>query len=170
MAKIAGVRAVQFYRREYGRDWISAMPTNLYGPGDTFDVSTGHVLPPLVARFEQAKVEGLEEVALWGTGNPMREFLYVDDLAAACLTLLTAYSGGSPVNVGSGDEISIRDLASLVARICGHRGIVSWDSSKPDGTPRKLLNSGLMRSLGWRPQTSLEEGVRLTVDWYRGNR
>ena len=162
LAKISGIVGVQSYRREYGRHWISAMPTNLYGPGDSYDLETGHVLPALIRRFHEAKESGAPSVTLWGTGTPRREFLHVDDLAAACLRLLDAYDGESHVNVGVGEDVSIADLARLVAGVVGYQGALEWDTSKPDGTPRKLLNVARMRDLGWEPRIGLDEGLRTT--------
>jgi GDP-L-fucose synthase len=169
MAKIAGVHLVQAYRREYGRHWISAMPTNLYGPGDNFDLATSHVLPALIRRFEQARASALPEVTLWGTGTPRREFLHVDDLAAACLHLLEHYDDADPINVGVGEDLPIAELAGLVADVTGFHGRITWDASMPDGTPRKLLDVSRITALGWSPQISLRDGITSTVAWYRGN-
>jgi GDP-L-fucose synthase len=169
IAKIAGVHLVQAYRREYGRPWISAMPTNLYGPGDNFDLATSHVLPALIRRFEQARAGELPTVTLWGTGTPRREFLHVDDLAEACLHLLEHYDEPDPINVGVGEDLPIAELAGLVADITGFRGQIAWDTSMPDGTPRKLLDVSRIKALGWRPRIDLRDGITSTVAWYRQN-
>ena len=161
IAKIAGIIGVQSYRREYGRHWISAMPTNLYGPGDTFDLETAHVLPALIRRFHEASLAGAPSVTLWGTGSPRREFLHVDDLAAACLRLLDVYDEDEHINVGVGDDVTIAELAALVA------GEVEWDAAKPDGTPRKLLDVSRISALGWEPQIGLAEGIGSTYEMYR---
>jgi GDP-L-fucose synthase len=166
IAKIAGIKLCQSFRRQYGRDYIAAMPTNLYGPGDNFDTESSHVLPALIRKFHEAvRAEG-PEVLLWGSGAPLREFLHVDDLAAACLLLMKTYSDESIINIGSGEEVSIRQLAELVASVSGYRGAVRFDPSRPDGTPRKLIDSTRIRALGWAPSISLEEGVRSTYAWY----
>lgn len=166
IAKIAAIELCDAYRSEYGCDFISAMPTNLYGPGDNFDPHTSHVVPAMIRAFEQAKNEGTD-VELWGTGEPLRDFLHVDDLAVACLVLMDDYSEPGPINVGSGAEISIRELAAILAKITGFPGRIAWDTSKPDGTPRKLLDNSRIRALGWVPQTRLEEGLRTTLKWFR---
>ena len=160
IAKISGIIGVQSYRREYGRRWISAMPTNLYGPGDNFDLQTAHVLPALIRRFHEAKVSAAPSVTLWGTGSPRREFLHVDDLAAACLRLLDVYDEPEHINVGVGSDVTIAELASLVAEVVGYSGDLEWDTGKPDGTPRKLLDVSRMKALGWAPQIGLEPGIR----------
>ena len=167
IAKIAGIIGVQSYRREYGRHWISAMPTNLYGPGDTFDLETAHVLPALIRRFHEASLAGAPSVTLWGTGSPRREFLHVDDLAAACLRLLDVYDEDEHINVGVGDDVTIAELAALVADVVGYSGEVEWDASKPDGTPRKLLDISRISALGWEPQIGLAEGIGSTYEMYR---
>jgi GDP-L-fucose synthase len=164
IAKIAGIRLADGYRSQYGRDWISAMPTNIYGPGDNFDLETSHVLPALIHRFHDAKVSGAASVTLWGTGSALREFLHADDLAEASLFLLDNYSAPGPINVGFGEEISIKDLAGLIAEIVGFEGTIEWDSSKPDGTPRKILDSSRIRGLGWQPKVHLTEGIRQAYD------
>lgn len=169
IAKIAGIIAVESYRREYGRHWISAMPTNLYGPHDNFDLQSAHVLPALIRRFHEARNSGADSVTLWGTGTPRREFLHVDDLAAACLQLLDVYDGESHVNVGVGDDVTIAELATTIADVVGYEGALDWDTSKPDGTPRKLLDVSLMTSLGWEPAIGLREGLASTYDWYQAN-
>ena len=167
IAKIAGIIGVQSYRHEYGRHWISAMPTNLYGPGDTFDLETAHVLPALIRRFHEASLAGAPSVTLWGTGSPRREFLHVDDLAAACLRLLDVYDEDEHINVGVGDDVTIAELAALVADVVGYSGEVDWDASKPDGTPRKLLDISRISALGWEPQIGLAEGIGSTYEMYR---
>lgn len=169
IAKISGIIGVQSYRREYGRRWISAMPTNLYGPGDNFDLETAHVLPALIRRFHEAKESGVPAVTLWGTGSPRREFLHVDDLASACLRLLDAYDDPQHINVGVGSDVTIAELASLVAEVVGYPGTLEWDSSKPDGTPRKLLDVSRIRALGWGPQIDLSCGLEATYAWYRAS-
>jgi len=170
IAKIAGVLHVQALRREHGHAYVSAMPTNLYGPGDNFDLATSHVLPALIRRFVEAVESGAESVTLWGTGTPRREFLHVDDLARACLVLLERYDDSMPINVGVGDDLPITELASLVAEATGYTGGIEWDTSKPDGTPRKLLDVSRIESLGWKAEVPIEDGIRATVDWYLGNR
>lgn len=169
IAKIAGILHVQALRREFGKSFISAMPTNLYGPGDNFDLETAHVLPALIRRFDEAKASGSDSVTLWGSGSPRREFLHVDDLAGACVLLLERYDDDQFVNVGVGDDLTVSELASLVAGVVGYDGAVHWDSSKPDGTPRKLLDVSRITALGWRAEIGLEDGVRSTYDWYRRN-
>lgn len=167
IAKIAGVKLCQAYRRQHGCDYICAMPTNLYGPNDNYDLETAHVLPALIRRFHEARCQEAPSVTLWGTGMPFREFLYVEDLARACLCLMERYSGEGIVNVGSGVEIRIRELARVVARVVGYTGRVEWDESKPDGTPRKFLDSSLLFGLGWRPSVDLESGIRMAYDDFR---
>ena len=159
VAKIAGLKLAAAYRRQYGCDFISAMPTNLYGPGDNYHPTGSHVIPGLIRRFHEAKQAGDDEVAIWGSGAPLREFLHVDDLADACIFLLERYSGETHVNVGFGQDIAIRDLAELVAETVGYKGTITCDTSKPDGTPRKLLDSSRLRSLGWQPKIGLKEGL-----------
>jgi GDP-L-fucose synthase len=166
IAKIAGIMQVQASRRQYGRHWISAMPTNLYGPGDNFHPENSHVMPALIRRLHEAKEQGLPEVVIWGTGTPRREFLHVDDLAAAVLFLLENYDSPETINVGVGDDVSIRELAELVARTVGYEGQLTQDTSKPDGTPRKLLDVSRLNGLGWKAQIRLEEGVAETYAWY----
>ncbi|WP_269161207.1 GDP-L-fucose synthase family protein [Modestobacter sp. VKM Ac-2978] len=167
IAKIAGVLHVQALRRQYGFHYISAMPTNLYGPGDNFDPVGSHVLPGLIRRFDEAARVGAESVTVWGTGTPRREFLHVDDLARACVHLLENYDEPEPINVGVGEDLPIRELAQLVAEIVGYRGELAFDTSKPDGTPRKLLDVGKIHSLGWKAQISLRDGLSETYRWYR---
>ena len=167
IAKIAGITAVQSYRREYGRRWISAMPTNLYGPGDNYDLATSHVLPALIRRYDEAREQGIGAVTLWGTGSPRREFLHVDDLAVACLHLLENYDNPQTINVGVGEDLPISELAAMVASAVGYDGETRWDTSMPDGTPRKLLDVSRLRALGWSPAISLADGIATTVDDYR---
>lgn len=169
IAKIAGITHVQAIRRQYGLPWISAMPTNLYGPGDNFSPDGSHVLPALIRRYDHAKNAGDSKVTNWGTGSPRREFLHVDDMADACLHLLENYDGSSHVNVGTGTDVSIKEVASMVATAVGYSGVIEWDSTKPDGTPRKLLDVSKLNSIGWKASISLEEGITSTVDWYRAN-
>lgn len=166
IAKIAGVLQVQAMRRQHGASFISAMPTNLYGPGDNFDLQTSHVLPAMVRRFHEAKESRASSVALWGSGTPRREFLHVDDLAAACLHLLENYDDPAPINVGTGVDLTIRELAEIIAGIVGYTGDLDWDTSKPDGTPRKLLDVSRLQSLGWKPEITLQDGIRTTYSWY----
>lgn len=169
VAKIAGIMQIQAIRRQYGLPWISAMPTNLYGPGDNFSLEGSHVLPALIRRYDEAARAGTPVVTNWGSGAPKREFLHVDDMAAACLHLLEHYDGPSQVNVGTGTDVSIRELAHLVADTVGYKGEIVWDTSKPDGTPRKLLDVSKLAEAGWTSTIGLEAGVRATVDWYRAN-
>jgi GDP-L-fucose synthase len=169
LAKLAGIRLVDAYRSQYGREWISAMPTNLYGPGDNFDLETSHVLPALIRRFHDARLSGADSVTLWGTGEALREFLYIDDAAAASLYLLDRYNEPGPINVGFGKDISIKELAHLVAGIVGFEGELKWDPTKPNGTPRKILDSGRIHALGWEPKVSLADGIRRTYDWFVAN-
>jgi GDP-L-fucose synthase len=166
IAKLAGIRLVDAYRSQYGRQWISAMPTNLYGPGDNFDLETSHVLPALIRRFHDAKETGSDTVTLWGTGEALREFLYVDDAADAAVFLTDHYNEPGPINVGFGEEITIRDLATMIAGVVGFTGRLAWDASKPNGTPRKILDSSRIRNLGWAPKVGLAEGIRRTYDAY----
>jgi GDP-L-fucose synthase len=166
LAKISGLKLVQAYRREYGRRWISAMPTNMYGPGDNFDLENSHVLPALIRKFHDAKLSGAPSVTLWGTGSPRREFLHADDLGRACLFLFENYEGEIPINVGVGEDITISELAELVKSVVGFEGEVTWDVTKPDGTPRKLLDTSRIRALGWTPSISLAEGITETYRWY----
>lgn len=162
IAKIAGVKMAEYYRRQYGVVFHSAMPTNLYGPGDNYHPRNSHVMPALIRRFHEAKMDGLDEVKAWGTGTPRREFMHVDDLANACAFLLQADDPPDLVNVGSGSDVTIRELVELVAAVVGYSGRIIWDESKPDGTPRKLLDTSLINSLGWRPRIPLEEGLQQT--------
>ena len=170
IAKIAGVKLIESCNRQYGTDWLSAMPTNLYGPGDNFDLSGSHVLPAMIRKFHEAKLAGHTPVTLWGSGTPRREFLHVDDLAAGCLYLLKhVHAGQVPgdlINLGCGNDVTIRELASLVRQAVGHTGPVVWDSSKPDGTPRKLMDVSCLAALGWQASISLADGIAGTYRWY----
>lgn len=170
IAKIAGIMQIQAVRRQYGLPWISAMPTNLYGPGDNFSPEGSHVLPALIRRYDEAARSGAETVTNWGTGSPRREFLHVDDMAAACLHLLENYDGPSQVNVGTGTDVTIKELAVLVASAVDYEGNISWDDTKPDGTPQKLLDVSKLAESGWSASIGLEEGIRSTVEWYHENR
>lgn len=167
IAKIAGIKLCQAYAREYGDHFISAMPTNLYGPNDNFDLLSSHVLPALLRKAHDAKESGASEMVVWGSGSPRREFLHVDDLAAACVFLLENYESPEIVNVGTGQDISIRELAELICEIVGFKGALTWDASKPDGTPRKLLDISKIKSLGWSPQISLRDGIARTYEWFQ---
>ncbi len=166
LAKIAGLKLVQAYRKEYSKNWISIMPTNMYGPRDNFDSETGHVLPALLRRFHEAKVSGVSEVVCWGSGTPRREFLHADDLASACIAVLKNYDGDIALNIGTGQEISIRQLTELISGVVGFQGKIVWDLSKPDGTPRKVLDVSRIKDLGWAPNIDLIEGIKSTYDWY----
>ncbi len=167
IAKIAGIMAVQAVRRQYGLPWISAMPTNLYGPGDNFSPTGSHVLPALIRRYDEAVSAGATTVTNWGTGTPRREFLHVDDMADACLHLLEHYDGPQQVNVGTGSDVTIREIADTIARVVGFEGETLWDTTKPDGTPQKLLDVSKLARAGWTARISLEDGLRSTVRWYR---
>jgi GDP-L-fucose synthase len=169
IAKIAGLKMCQAYRREFGFNAISLMPTNLYGPGDNFDLQNSHVLPALIRRFHEAKLRGDESVAIWGTGTPRREFLHVDDLADAVLYLLQAYDAEPIVNVGWGEDVTIRELAELVLSASGYEGRLVFDPTKPDGTPRKLLDTARLSALGWRPQIPLKVGIERTYAWFQAH-
>jgi GDP-L-fucose synthase len=166
VAKIAGIELCRAYNRQYGTRFISVMPTNLYGPGDNFDLETSHVLPALIRKFHEAKEAGAPEVVVWGTGSPRREFLHVDDLADACMFLMRRYEGSEILNIGWGVDISIAELAELVREVVGYRGRIRFDPSKPDGTPRKLLDVSRLKALGWRPRIGLREGIEQTYAWY----
>lgn len=168
VAKIAGIKLCQAYRRQHGCDFISAMPTNMYGPNDNYDLQTSHVLPALIRKFHDAKINSAAIVTCWGTGTPLREFLYADDLASACVFLMRNYSDEQFINVGSGSEITIRELSELVKRIVGFQGGIVWDDSKPNGTPRKLMDSSRLFALGWKPQVDLESGIRLAYEDFLG--
>ena len=167
VAKIAGIKMCQAYRRQYGCDFISAMPTNMYGPNDNYDPQNSHVLPALIRRFHEARQANAPTVTCWGTGSPFREFLYADDLARACIFLLEHYSEEQFINVGSGTEVSVRELTETVGRVIGYAGRIEWDASKPDGMPRKLMDSSRLFALGWKPQVDLETGIRLAYEDYR---
>ena len=169
LAKISGLKLVQAYRKQYGHKWISAMPTNMYGPGDNFDLENSHVLPALIRKFHDAKTQRSASVNLWGTGSPKREFLHSDDLGSACIFLLENYDDDVAINVGVGEDIAIKDLAELIKGVVGFEGEIEWDSSKPDGTPRKLLDVSRIESLGWKATISLEDGIRSTYAWFKTN-
>ena len=169
LAKISGLKLVQAYRKQYGHSWISAMPTNMYGPGDNFDLESSHVLPALIRKFDDAKKEGKQSVSLWGTGIPRREFLHADDLGKACLFLLEQYDDDVAINVGVGKDVSIKELAELIQEVSGFDGNIEWDTSKPDGTPRKLLDVSRITALGWRPSISLQDGLLSTYEWYKNH-
>lgn len=164
IAKIAGLKLCESYRKQYGVDMISAMPTNLYGPNDNYDLNNSHVLPALIRKFHEAKMSGKPEVEIWGTGSPKREFLHVDDLAAACVYLMENYSGDQHVNVGTGEDISIRDLAQLVMELTGYTGKLVFNTEKPDGTPRKLLDVSKLNGLGWKHRIQLRDGIKMVID------
>ncbi|MEI6034643.1 MAG: GDP-L-fucose synthase [Verrucomicrobiae bacterium] len=168
LAKIAGIKLCQAYAREYGKNFISAMPTNLYGPRDNYDLRSSHVLPALIRKVHEAKICGAKEVAIWGTGSPRREFLHVDDMADACVFLLEGYDSPEIINIGCGEDITIRELAQTVCDVLGYRGELAFDASKPDGTPRKLLDMAKLFALGWRPKIRLSEGIRSAYDWFLG--
>lgn len=169
LAKIAGIKLCQAYAKEYGKNFISAMPTNLYGPNDNFDLHTSHVLPALIRKVHEAKVSGAPEVPIWGTGNPRREFLHVDDLADACIFLLENYDSPEIVNIGCGEDVTIRELAETVCEVLEYQGKLVFDPSKPDGTPRKLLDMRKLFSLGWKPKISLRDGIRDACEWFLGH-
>ena len=169
MAKIAGIFYIEAFRTQYGRRWISAMPTNLYGPNDNFDLESSHVLPAFIRRFHEAKRDGVNKVTVWGTGAPRREFLHVDDLADACLMLIDTYDSPETINIGWGDDLPIKELAETVASVVGFDGEIEWDSSKPDGMPRKLLDTSRINALGWYPTIKLRDGVASTYQWYVEN-
>ena len=169
IAKIAGVKLCQAFSREYGANFISAMPTNLYGPNDNFDLETSHVLAALLRKAHEAKKNGARELVVWGTGTPCREFLHVDDCASACLFLLEKYDSPEIINVGCGEDMSIRELAALVCDVVGFEGELTWDKTKPDGTPRKLLDVSKLRGLGWTPTIKLRDGIAQTYDWFLKN-
>jgi GDP-L-fucose synthase len=164
VAKIAGIKMCQAYRRQYGCDFISAMPTNIYGPNDSYDLQNSHVLPALIRKFHEARRANAPTVTCWGTGSPLRDFLYSDDLARACAFLLENYSEEQFINVGSGGEVSVRELTETIKRVVGFTGEIVWDTTKPDGMPRKLMDSSCLLALGWRPQVDLEAGVRLAYE------
>jgi GDP-L-fucose synthase len=167
LAKIAGIKMCQSYNTQYGTNYISVMPTNLYGENDNFDLETSHVLPALIRRFDEAKQNNAPSVTLWGSGTPMREFLHVDDLAEACVHLMQTYDHSNEiVNIGTGEDVTIKELAETVAKIVGYEGTLEWDTTKPDGTPRKLLDVSRLHSLGFKHKTSLEDGIKKTYEWY----
>jgi GDP-L-fucose synthase len=168
-AKIAGIKMCQSFNKQYGTNYISVMPTNLYGINDNFDLENSHVLPAMIRKFHEAKISGAASVGLWGTGSALREFLYVDDLADVCLFLMNNYDGSEIVNIGTGQDLSIKELAEKVKKVVGFSGEIKWDASKPDGTPRKLLDISRLASLGWRPQISLDKGLVRTYDWFKEN-
>lgn len=167
IAKISGLMMCRFFKQQYGDDFISCMPTNLYGPEDNFNLEHSHVLPALIRKFDDAKESGEKTVTLWGTGSPLREFLYVDDMADACVYLLQNYSGEEHVNIGTGKEITIKALAEMVKEIVGFEGDIVWDKSMPDGTPRKLLDVSKLHDIGWREKVSLRDGIKLEYEWYK---
>lgn len=169
IAKIAGIKLCESYRDQYNSNFISAMPTNLYGPNDNYDLQNSHVLPALIRKFHEAKESGAEKVEIWGTGSPLREFLHVDDLATACVFLMESYDGKQFVNVGTGEDISIKDLALMIKEIVGFEGELTFDSSKPDGTPRKLMDVSRIHSLGWKHKINLREGIQSVYNSYRAN-
>mgnify|MGYP001590691431 CR=1 FL=1 len=169
IAKIAGIIMCQSYNKQYGTNFISVMPTNLYGPNDNFDIMDSHVLPALIRKFHEAKKTGVREVPVWGTGKAKREFLYVDDLADACLFLMRKYNDSEIINIGTGTDLSIKSLAEKIKKMVGYRGKIVWDKTKPDGTPRKLLNVNKLHRLGWKHKIDLGEGIKLTYDWYINN-
>ncbi len=169
IAKIAGIMLCQSYRRQYGSNFISVMPTNLYGENDNFDLETSHVLPALIRRFHEAKITNAPSITLWGSGTPMREFLHVDDLATACVHLMHTYNEGDIVNIGTGTDVTIKELAETIASVVGYQGILEWDTSKPDGTPRKLLDVSKLHSLGFNHSIELPEGIARTYQWYLQN-
>ena len=169
IAKIAGIKMCESYRIQYGCDFISVMPTNLYGPNDNYDLNNSHVLPALLRKFHEAKTEGRNEVTVWGSGSPKREFLHADDLADACLYLMENYSDAGLINIGTGEDLSIRELAEMIARITGFEGNIIWDSSKPDGTPRKLMDVSKLHRQGWHHKIELEEGIRMVYEPFRNS-
>lgn len=169
IAKIAGIELIKSYRKQYSHSWVSLMPTNLYGPNDNFNLETGHVIPALINRFFNAKQNRLEVVKLWGSGTALREFLFVDDLAEAIFCCIEKFNSDKHINIGSNEEITVRDLALLIKEITGYDGKIEWDLSMPDGTPRKILDSSLIRELGWKPKTNLREGLKKTLDYFENN-
>jgi len=169
IAKIAGIKMCQSFNEQYGTHFISVMPTNLYGPNDNFDLETSHVFPAMIRKFYDANKQGDAEVALWGTGSPRREFLHVDDLADAVIHLLNVYDGSDIVNIGTGEDVTIRELAETIRAAVGYKGALVWDASKPDGTPRKLLDVSRLHQLGWNHRINLEQGIRSTIEWYAEN-
>lgn len=169
IAKISGMQMCKFFKEQYGDDFISCMPTNLYGPHDNYDLSTSHVMPAMIRKFHEAKVNNKPSVELWGTGSPLREFLYVDDMADGCVFLLENYSGVEHVNIGTGVELTIKELAEKVKEVVGYEGEIVWNSDMPDGTPRKLADVSKLHSLGWKHKVELDEGIRLAYEWFKEN-
>jgi GDP-L-fucose synthase len=169
IAKIAGIKMCQAYREQYGCDFISAMPCNLYGNNDNFDLNSSHVLPALIRKFHEAKIYNKPQVVCWGTGSPLREFLYVDDLAEACVFLMENYSESNHINVGYGDDITIKQTSEIVCDVVGYEGEIVWDTSKPDGTPRKVMDSSRIKNMGWKPTTTLRDGLEKTYYWFKNN-
>ncbi|WMC91615.1 GDP-L-fucose synthase family protein [Kineothrix sp. MB12-C1] len=169
IAKIAGLEMCKYFKRQYGDDFISCMPTNLYGPRDNYDLKDSHVMPAMIRKFHEAKLSGAPSVELWGTGKPLREFLYVDDMADACVFLLENYSGEQHVNIGTGKEVTIKELAETVCETVGYEGKMVWNTDMPDGTPRKLTNVDKLHAMGWRHKVELKEGVGLAYDWFKAN-
>ena len=169
VAKIAGIELIKSYRTQYGRRWISLMPTNMYGPRDNFDLASSHVFPALINRYVSAKRSGVAEVTLWGTGSPKREFLHSSDLASAVLVAMEKYDSDLHLNIGTGEDLTIKELAEKVSTIAGFKGETKWDSTKPDGTPRKVLDVSRLKALGWEPKISLEDGIRQTIQWFEAN-
>jgi len=169
VAKIAGIKMCQSFNKQYNTNFISVMPTNLYGPGDNFDLENSHVLPALIRKFHEAKINNKSEVVAWGTGKPKREFLYVNDMADACIYLMQNYNDSEIVNIGTGKDVSIKELTELIKDIVGYNGKIGWDKTKPDGTPRKLLDVSKLNKLGWKAETSLEEGIKKTYKWFNEN-
>jgi len=169
IAKISGLEMCKFYKRQYGDDYISCMPTNLYGPHDNYDLSGSHVMPAMIRKFHEAKMSGASQVECWGTGSPLREFLYVDDMADACVFLLENYDGEQHVNIGTGKEVTIKQLAETVRDVVGYKGEIYWNTDMPDGTPRKLTDVSKLHGLGWNHKVDLEEGVKLAYEWFKEN-
>ncbi len=169
LAKIAGIFMCQSYNEQYSTNFISVMPTNLYGPNDNFDLQNSHVFPAMIRKFHEAKIGGAKEITLWGTGSAKREFLHVDDLSSACLFLMNSYDGSEITNIGTGIDISIKELAEKIKEVVGYNGAIKWDTSKPDGTPRKLLDVNKLHNLGWKHTTALDEGITSTYEWYKKN-
>ena len=169
IAKIAGLKLCDAYREQYGDDFVSAMPTNLYGPHDNFDPETGHALPGMISKFHHAKISNAKTVTLWGTGTPRREWLHVDDAAEACLLLLEKFSQPDPINIGVGEDLTIKELAEMIREVIGFQGEIRWDTSQPDGTPRKLLDVTRINALGWKPQIGLRDGIRDVYEWFQQN-
>jgi GDP-L-fucose synthase len=169
IAKIAGIELIKSYRKQYNRNWISLMPANLYGPGDNFNTKTGHVLPSLINKFYQAKMDNLQSVELWGDGSPFREFLHVDDLSDAVIHCMKHYNKSEHLNIGSGEEVSIKDLAQIIQKVVDFKGVITWNSKMPNGTPRKILDSTNVKNLGWSPKITLTDGIKLTYQWFISN-